>query len=129
MGKESDERLETKRGTRLEERQRRRGGLWNWFRSMDHWKQSSLLNSPPTHPTDVKLFFGMIYREPSKQVDIVSTDVINFILVPKTCTATIFRSLPRSIHYSIHPLSFYRDKNKRGERREGERKGEKSENQ
>lgn len=71
----------------------------------------------------------MIYREPSKQVDIVSTDVINFILVPKTCTATIFRSLPRSIHYSIHPLSFYRDKNKKGERREGERKGEKSENQ
>lgn len=37
---------------------------WNWFRSTDHWKQSSLLNSPPTHPTDIKVFFGMIYREP-----------------------------------------------------------------
>lgn len=36
---------------------------WNWFRSMDHWKQSSLLNSPPAHPADIKASFGMIYRE------------------------------------------------------------------
>jgi len=33
------------------------------FRSMDHWKQSSLLNSPPAHPADIKASFGMIYRE------------------------------------------------------------------
>jgi len=36
---------------------------WNWFRSMDHWKQSSLLNSPPAHLADIKASFGMIYRE------------------------------------------------------------------
>lgn len=63
--------LERREGQDRGERQR---GPWNWFRSTDHWKQSSLLNSPPTHPTDIEVFFGMIYREPSKQVDIVSTD-------------------------------------------------------
>ncbi|OAD61498.1 hypothetical protein WN48_00440 [Eufriesea mexicana] len=38
---------------RIEEAAR---GPWNWFRSTDHWKQSSLLNSPPTHPTDIKAY-------------------------------------------------------------------------
>lgn len=27
---------------------------WNWFRSMDHWKQSSLLNSPLGPPRGYK---------------------------------------------------------------------------
>lgn len=118
-GDQGTEKRAMRGGTTLERREgqtgsRQRRGPWNWFRSTDHWKQSSLLNSPPTHPTDIKVFFGMIYREPSKQVDIVSTD--DKFYTYKTCPPRNLPFLPPVLSVIRPSLQFIEMKTRGGER-------------